>query len=94
MLEMIGKEEFERFNCTKNDDRCMEIADNQRKRVTDEQAKKLMQRFSGCDIAAKFQALPMERREKALRKMLEAGVSIRQASRITGVSFGVVRKYV
>ena len=35
-----------------------------------------------------------EKRDKGLGELLKHGVSIRQASRITGISYGVVRKFV
>jgi transposase len=52
-----------------------------------------MRQISRCGNATEFQKLPVRERDTALRKLLDAGVSIRQASRITGVSFGIVRKF-
>lgn len=93
VMSLLGKEEFERFCCTPNADRCLEISDDSKRGVTDEQAEKLMRQISRCGNATEFQKLPVRERDAALRKLLDAGVSIRQASRITGVSFGIVRKF-
>ena len=90
---LLGREEFERFCCAPNSDCCLEISDDTKKGVTEEKAEKLMRQISHCNNAAEFQKLPVGKRDAALRKMLDAGVSIRQASRITGISFGIVRKF-
>ena len=91
-LSLIGKESFAEFNCKPNEDRCLEITETDRKRLTDEQVKKLITSISGCRNAADFQRLPTVERDKAISAMLEKGVSIRQASRLTGISVGIVRK--
>ena len=90
---MIGKDEFLRFNNAKNEDKCLDISETAARRMTEEEAERTMQKLSHCKNAAEFQALPVKDRDSYLRRMLEAGVSIRQASRITGVSPGIVRKF-
>ncbi len=93
VLTLMSKEEFAAFNLAANEDACMEISENLKKRMTDEQAKQLIFAISGCRTAADFQRMPIARRDDAIRTMLERGVSIRQASRMTGVSVGIVRKF-
>ncbi len=73
------------------EDKCMDIADRPRKRLTDSGTWALIRRSSGCENAAAFQRLERDRRDAALREALKGGASIRQASRLTGVSFGVIR---
>ena len=90
---MIGKDEFLRFNNAKNEDKCLDISETAARRMTEEEAERTMQKLSHCKNVAEFQALPEKDRDSYLRRMLEAGVSIRQASRITGVSPGIVRKF-
>ena len=68
------------------------MANQPRKHLTDSRAWELIQRSSGCENAAEFQGLAMEKRDAALREALKGGVSIRQASRLTGISIGVIRK--
>ena len=60
--------------------------------MTDSRAWELIRRRSGCKSAAEFQRLESGKRDAALRKALKGGVSIRQASRLTGISIRVIRK--
>ncbi len=91
--EMIGREEFDRYNREKNEDVCLDVNEQIRPRTTDEHARMLMRKLSGCESAAAFQMLPKVRQEKCLQGMLKAGVSLRQACRLTGLSFGYVRRF-
>lgn len=93
ILEMIGKEEFLRYHNAKNEDRCLDIPETKKLPVTDEKAERIMWEITRCKNATEFQSLPTEQRNRALERMLKSGASIRQVSRMTGVSFGVVRKY-
>jgi len=62
-------------------------------RLTDEQVSVLMLKLSKCQNATQFQELEPAKQEKYLRKLRQEGVSIRQLSRMTGISIGVIRKY-
>lgn len=70
---------------------CMDITDKRTVRVTDEQARELIRKITRCENVAEFQKLEIHKRDKFLRKLREKGLSIRQLSRLTGVSFSVVR---
>ncbi|MBR3955832.1 MAG: hypothetical protein IKJ63_10220 [Clostridia bacterium] len=61
-------------------------------RVTDEEAKRLMLKYAHCGNASEFQALPIEKRNKYLAKLKEKGLSIRQISRLTGISYYIIQK--
>jgi len=52
----------------------------------------IIKKISKCDSVADFQLLDEKCRDKFLKKFKEKGISIRQISRLTGVSVGVVRK--
>ena len=93
VLEQITLDEFIGLNNELVEQCCMDIADKTVVRVTDEQAKKLILRISKCDSVSAFQGLDLTTREKCLKKLREAGLSIRQLSRLTGISYNVVRKY-
>ena len=93
VLNQMGREAFLRFHAEQNQDVFMDLNDQRPARMTDEKALKRMKKVSGCENAAEFQKLPAETRNAALTRMLKKGVSIRQASRITGVSIGIVRKF-
>ena len=64
------------------------------KRLTDTRVKELMKSLCHCENVSQFQALPEFQKAEALAALLHAGGSIRQVSRLTGSSFGIVRKYI
>lgn len=68
----------------KNEDRLLDVAER-KQGLTDEQEKAIMKRVSGCDNASAFQLLAAKRQKEVLSTMLEKGVSVRQAARMTGV---------
>ncbi len=90
-LEMIGKDEFIKFNNQMNDDQCLELQDI-KFRLTDEQAKKVMLKISKCNSASEFQELDINKRNEYIRGFKENDLSVRQISRLTGINFGIVRR--
>ncbi|MCL2672286.1 MAG: hypothetical protein FWF10_09680 [Clostridiales bacterium] len=78
---MIGLEAFIEYHGIENENACMEHRVTFR--LTDDEVKKLMKRICKCDTAEAFHYI---------KKLKEAGVSIRQISRLTGVSKGVVER--
>lgn len=76
----------------KNSDKCLEIENYQKIRVTDEQAKRIIENISSCNNIAEFQKLDIKYRDKFIANFKEKGLSIRQISRLTGISFAIVRK--
>ena len=93
VLSMMSKEELACYTATNNDDKCLEMPERPNRRVTDEQARGIIERVSGCSSVSDFQQLPIDKRNTALSQILSSGVSIRQACRLTGLSFGIVRKF-
>ena len=93
VFEIIAKDDFASFNNEKVFDACLDIEDKQKTKVTDEQAKKIIEKISKCKNVAEFQALDVKIRDKYLKKLHESGLSIRQISRLTGISFNIVRKF-
>ena len=92
VLEMMDAEEFKAWNAQAVDESCMDMSDRPRKQLTDKRAWELIRRSSGCESTAEFQMMERGKRDAALGKALKGGVSIRQASRLTGISIGVIRK--
>ena len=66
--------------------------DDERPRLNDERAAKIMQRLSGCRNVTEFQQLDVNVRDDVLYDMWMAGISMSQANRVTGISYGVIRK--
>ena len=61
-------------------------------RVTDEQARRIIDKHTKCTSASDFQRLDIATRNKYLKLLKEHGLSIRQISRLTGISFGIVSR--
>ena len=91
MYGIIDKDFFEKYNEEKNEDKCLEI-DDLIFRLSDADAMKEIKKVSGCKTAAEFQVLEKVQRDKYIKKLKDSGLSIRQISRLTGVSKGVVEK--
>lgn len=93
VFEIIPRDIFQNFNNEIANDKCLEIEENSVTRVTDEQAQRIIYKYSKCKSVSEFQMLDFKQRDKCLIKLKENGLSIRQISRLTGVSFGIVRKF-
>ena len=61
--------------------------------VTDEQARKIIEKYAHCNTIPEFQGLENKKKEQAIKKIYQKGVSIRQISRLTGISKGLVEKW-
>lgn len=92
VFEMISKEDFIKFNEETVNDICLDVNTSSTIRLTDEQAKAIILKYSKCDSASKFQDLPSTDKKKLLLLFYENGVSIRQMSRLTGTSKGFVER--
>ncbi len=91
VLSIMGTNEFIRYNNEKNDDICLDVIDTPT-RLTDKEVAKIIMDITGYHNSAEFQSLPPELRDKNIAVLKENGLSIRQISRLTGISFGLVRK--
>ena len=60
---------------------------------TEEQAKKIIMKYSKCRSISEFEILPTDLKEKYIKKFHANGVSIRQISRLCGETKGLVEKY-
>ncbi|MBQ7345535.1 MAG: transposase [Oscillospiraceae bacterium] len=70
---------------------CLDIPDRVASRMTDEHAKALIHEHTGCDSAADFQRLAPHQRDRYLSLLRKKGISLRQLSRLTGISINIVR---
>ena len=92
-LKIMGLDEFIRFNNEKNSDKCLEISVTDRYALTDEQAKQIIKKISHCENITQFQGLNETKKANCIKKIHDKGVSIRQLSRLTGTSKGMVEKW-
>ena len=92
VYELMNKEDFSEFNNEQNSDSCLEISDGVRFRPTDEQVKKEIKRLTNCSNIGEVQALSDEMKSHLVFKLYSCGGSVRQISRLTGISKGVVER--
>ncbi|SHJ57504.1 REP-associated tyrosine transposase [Paramaledivibacter caminithermalis] len=81
---------FKGFNLEKNNDVCLEY--NQNVRLNDEEASEFIKGIAEVKSPLEIQNFKNEKRNKIIKKCKEKGLSIRQIERLTGVSFGVIRR--
>lgn len=92
-LGMIDRSEFAKFNNTPNTDMCLELVTSVRHAVTDAQAQVIIEKVSHCKSITEFQGLTESKKERFIKKIYDKGVSVRQLSRLTGTTKGIVEKY-
>lgn len=89
-LSITDKKSLLNFLAEDNNDTCLDISDTFR--LNDEEAKKIIEQCSRCKTVAEFQRLDSKSRDEYIAIFKQHGLSIRQISRLTGISFGIVRK--
>jgi len=89
-LSMLPDEQFLAYHREENDDTCMEI--EERYRLTDEEAKQLIYKIAKCKTVGDFQLLDIATRNVCINKLHSKGLSIRQISRLTGLSKKIVER--
>ena len=89
---ILPKKNFVAFHQEKNDDKCMDIIEEQQPHLTEEKAKEVMHRVTKCLSSSEFQALEKEKKKDYIRVMKKKGLSIRQISRLTGESYYIIQK--
>lgn len=94
VFEIISIDEFYQFNCAENSDKCLEAESISKVRMTDEQAKTVIYKYSKCNSVADFQGLSEDKKHFYIVKFYENGISIRQIARLTGTSKGMVEKWI
>ena len=88
---ILGRNDFFEFNNEINDDKCLDA--EEKRRLTDKDGMELLQqKLKGKPVEV---IVDFEEKDKAalISRMKSEGLSIRQISRLTGVSIGIVRKY-
>ena len=89
-VALIGDAEaYAAFVAAANDDECLEY---DHARLSDDEARRVVQEQLGRDSGTALQALGRKERNAQLRTLLDRGLSIRQIERLTGISRGVVQK--
>ena len=92
-LGMVERADFTKFNNEPNSDACLEIGVAVRRAITDTQVQYMIQKVSHCRSISEFQCLDESKKERYVKKIYEQGASIRQISRLTGTTKGMVEKW-
>ena len=90
MFLVMSEANFLEFIDEKSEDTCLEIED--KKRLTDDEAKKIIMSIGKVSNCPNIQNLGIERRSEIIKKLKEKGISVRQLERITGINRGVILK--
>ena len=88
--EMIDEQSMNEYICQENEDQCMDMDETNRKRVTDEKAGTMISKELGSVIPAIGKAKERDELNASIGKLIHAGISIRQLSRLTGISKKVI----
>lgn len=85
---MISKEQFLDYHKEENADHCLELEEHFR--LTDNEAKAMIVKIAKCKTVGDFQLLDRATRNACIHKLHDKGLSIRQISRLTGISKKIV----
>ena len=88
--EKRAVELFQQFNREVNKDKCLEY--EELARVDDIEATKKIIEVAGVENIIEIQNFEKEKRDKIIKELKNRGLSIRQIERLTGISFGVIRR--
>ncbi|HHW00216.1 MAG TPA: transposase [Clostridiaceae bacterium] len=91
VLNMMCKEQLVKYHSETDEDKYLDITERPF-RLTDERAKEVIRKVSKCKNASEFQLLEIKERNSYIRKLRKEGLSIRQISRLTGISKGIVER--
>jgi REP element-mobilizing transposase RayT len=80
-----------RYNAEDSGEQCLDIEDGAR-RLTDKEALEIIRKLCKVGNARELQNLDVKKRDRYIAAMKEKGLSIRQIERLTGISFGIIRK--
>ncbi len=88
ILSMISLEQYVEYHQQKNDDHCLD--DEGYTGLGEKEAKSILDRITGGMTPSDFQRLPIDQRNEIIKKIYRKGLSVRQISRLTGLSIRVV----
>jgi len=93
LLKQISIDQFVEYHGELNADNCLEVKETERKRSTDEQLDELIKKRFGIQSTTDVQRMESQKQAEVIKMMVKSGGSIRQISRLTGVSIAIIRKY-
>ena len=91
VFSILEKDEYEEFHKEENDNICMDFEEKEYP-LNDEEAIKLIKSVAKCEEMAQMQSFGREQLARTIKQIKEKGLSIRQISRLTGISKGMIEK--
>ena len=88
---LLSLSDFEEFHKIETSEKYLDCEESIF-RISDIEAKRIIIKISGCDNISEFQQLKSEDNRKYIRQLKDAGISIRQINRLTGISKGIVER--
>jgi len=93
LFSLINRSEYEPWHVQNNDRACLDMNEKTASRgISDGQALLIMNKASGAANTEDYLKLPDSKQGKAIMRMRKSGASLRQISRLTGISLARVRK--
>ena len=89
---LMDEKEFRRFVLAENDDKCLDVHTSTKRRCTDFRAKELIYNEFGTYTPLVAKAGERNRLNESIKTLLEEGISMRQLSRLTGISRTIIAK--
>lgn len=90
VFKIMSREDFIRHNNEYNDDDCLEMPEFSG-RLTDDEAWDIIKNISDCSTISEFQKLSIREQREYFSSFKDNGLSIRQISRLTGISASLIR---
>ena len=92
-LELLSADKFEEFHNFDDSYLHLDIEEKLKLRVTDEEAKRIIINTAGLKSVEDYKELSRAEQIEHIAQLKERGLSIRQISELTGLSFGTIRKH-
>ena len=89
---LMDEKEFRRFVFEENDDKCLDVHTSMKKRCTDLRAKELIYSEFGTYSPLVGKAGERQQLNKSIATLLNEGISMRQLSRLTGISRKIIAR--
>lgn len=91
IFELLDKNRFKEYHKTETPEKIMDIG-NPVYRLSEKEAKGIIEKISNCNDAAEFQKLSITEQKQHIKKFKQSGISIRQINKLTGISRGIVER--
>ena len=92
VLGILPIEEFEKFHKSQDFYNHIDIDSGVKTRITDEEAIRIILKKTRCKSVEEFLNLPVDKRKRYIAEFKNKGMSVRQLSRLTGLSKSLIQR--